>query len=308
MHKQLYNGYIIILALLSFTVNAQQDPQYTQYMYNTVNVNPAYAGSREVLSLFGMYRTQWIGLEGAPDTGVFSANSPVGKQVGLGLTFISDKIGISEESTISGDFSYTLQMSEDGSYKLALGLKATGHLLNVDFTKLNIWDPNDPYLNNISNRFSPNVGAGAYLYSDVFYVGLSVPNMLETQHYNDNDRQSLASERMHGYLISGYVFDLTADIKFKPAIMLKAVKGAPLQADVSANTLFYDKFTVGVAWRWQAAVSGLVGFQVTDGWFIGYSYDAETTKLANYNSGSHEIFLRYEFIKKVEQVMSPRFF
>jgi type IX secretion system PorP/SprF family membrane protein len=281
MHKQLYNGYIIILALLSFTVNAQQDPQYTQYMYNTVNVNPAYAGSREVLSLFGMYRTQWIGLEGAPDTGVFSANSPVGKQVGLGLTFISDKIGISEESTISGDFSYTLQMSEDGSYKLALGLKATGHLLNVDFTKLNIWDPNDPYLNNISNRFSPNVGAGAYLYSDVFYVGLSVPNMLETQHYNDNDRQSLASERMHGYLISGYVFDLTADIKFKPAIMLKAVKGAPLQADVSANTLFYDKFTVGVAWRWQAAVSGLVGFQVTDGWFIGYSYDAETTKLNN---------------------------
>lgn len=308
MHTQLQKTYITVLALLSFVVNAQQDPQYTQYMYNTVNVNPAYAGSREVLSVFGMYRTQWVGLEGAPDTGVFSVNSPVGQKVGLGLTFVSDKIGISEESTISADFSYTIPMSDDETYKLALGIKATGHLLNVDFTKLNIWNPDDPYLNNISNRFSPNVGAGAYLYSDVFYVGLSVPNMLETKHYNDNDRESLASERMHGYLISGYVFDLTEDIKLKPAMMLKAVEGAPLQADISANALFYEKLTFGLAWRWQAALSALAGFQVTDGWFIGYSYDAETTKLANYNSGSHEIFMRYEFIKRVERVMSPRFF
>lgn len=305
---KLYKGYIVFVVLLPIVVNAQQDPQYTQYMYNTINVNPAYAGSREVLSIFGMYRTQWIGLEGAPDTGVFSAHSPVGKQVGLGVTFMNDRIGISEESTISADFSYTIPMSSDESYKLALGLKGTGHLLNVDFTKLNIWNPNDPHLNNISNRFSPNVGAGAYLYSDSFYFGLSVPNMLETKHYNDNDRESLASERMHGYLISGYVLDMSANVKLKPAVMLKAVKGAPLQIDLSANALFYEKFTLGVAWRWQAALSAMAGFQVTDGWFIGYSYDAETTKLANYNSGSHEIFLRYEFVKKVDRVVSPRFF
>lgn len=305
---KLYKGYIVFVVLLPMTVKAQQDPQYTQYMYNTINVNPAYAGSREVLSVFGMYRTQWIGLEGAPDTGVFAAHTPIGKRVGLGLTFISDRIGISEESTISADFSYTIPMSSDESYKLALGLKGTGHLLNVDFTKLNIWNPNDPHLNNISNRFSPNVGAGAYLYSDSFYFGLSVPNMLETKHYNDNDRESLASERMHGYLISGYVLDMSANVKLKPAVMLKAVKGAPLQIDLSANALFYEKFTFGVAWRWQAALSAMAGFQVTDGWFIGYSYDAETTKLANYNSGSHEIFLRYEFVKKVDRVVSPRFF
>lgn len=296
-----------VISLVSLFSYSQQDSQYTQYMYNTNNVNPAYAGSREVLSLFGMYRTQWVGLDGAPDTGVFSAHSPVSERVGLGLTFVNDRIGISDESTISIDFSYTIPVSED--YKLAFGLKGTAHLLNVDYSKLITYNPNDVLLqNNIDNRFSPNIGAGAYLYSDKFYVGISVPNILETQHYNDNDVNSLAGERMHGYLITGYVFDLTSDIKFKPAVLAKAVKGAPLQTDVTANFMFDEKFVLGVAWRWDAAVSGLAGFQVNDNWFIGYAYDAETTKLANYNSGSHEIFLRYEFFRKSTRMVSPRFF
>src|SRR5690606_37893160 len=151
---------------------------------------------------------------------------------------------------------------------LARGLKCIGHLLNVDFITLLIWNLNDPLLYNITNRFSPNVDSAASLYQDSIYFGLSVPNMLETKHYNDNDRESLASERMHGYLISGYVLDMSANVKLKPAVMLKAVKGAPLQIDLSANALFYEKFTLGVAWRWQAALSAMAGFQVTDGWFI----------------------------------------
>lgn len=299
-----------VISLVSLFSYSQQDSQYTQYMYNTNNVNPAYAGSREVLSIFGMYRTQWVGLDGAPDTGVFSAHSPVSERVGLGLTFVNDRIGASDESTISIDFSYSIPVSED--YKLAFGLKGTAHLLNVDYSKLNIYNPTDALLqNNIDNRFSPNVGAGVYLYSEKFYVGLSVPNILETKHYDDDVRmttQTLASERMHGYLITGYVFDLTHNIKFKPAILAKAVNGAPLQADITANFLFNEKFVLGVAWRWDAAVSGLAGFQVNDNWFIGYAYDAETTKLANYNSGSHEIFLRYEFFRKSTRMVSPRFF
>ena len=308
--KKLLNKTSIVLfvMMMSFFSNAQQDPQYTQYMYNTINVNPAYAGSREALSIFGMYRTQWVGLDGAPNTGVFSVHSPTSRNVGLGLTFVNDQIGISDETTISADFSYTVPVSPDEEWKLALGLKGTAHLLNVDFTRLRAYDPGDPNLQPIDHRFSPNVGAGAYLYSDRFYIGLSVPNMLETSHYDDNNRESLASERMHGYLISGYVFDITADIKVKPATMLKAVSGAPLQVDVSGNVLFYEKFTLGVAWRWQAAASAMAGFQVTEGWFIGYAYDAETTKLSNYNSGSHEIFLRYEFKNKYDRIVSPRFF
>src|SRR5690554_4415721 len=146
------------LFLVVFSSYAQQDPQYTQYMYNTINVNPAYAGSRGVLSVFGLYRTQWVGLDGAPDTGVFSVHSPVGERVGLGLSFVNDKIGISDESTISVDFSYTIPISEN--YKLAFGLKGTAHLLNVDYSKLNTYNPVDGLLqNNIDNRFSPNIGA-----------------------------------------------------------------------------------------------------------------------------------------------------
>lgn len=299
---------LTVFSLLSLFGYSQQDSQYTQYMYNTNNINPAYAGSREVLSIFGMYRTQWVGLEGAPDTGAFSLHSPVSERVGLGLTIVNDKIGISDETTISVDFSYTIPVNED--YKLAFGLKGTAHLLNVDYSKLLVNNPGDGLLqNNIENRFSPNIGAGFYLYSDKFYAGISVPNMLETQHYDDNSAtKSLAGERMHGYLITGYVFDLTDDIKFKPAALAKAVKGAPLQVDVTGNFLFNERFTLGVAWRWDAAVSGLAGFQIDNNWFIGYGYDAETTKLANYNSGSHEIFLRYEFFRKSSRMISPRFF
>lgn len=297
---------LIILVLAALSSYSQQDSQYTQYMYNTNNVNPAYAGSRDVLSIFGMYRTQWVGLEGAPDTGVFSVHSPVGERVGLGLTFVNDRIGISDESTISADFSYTVPVSDN--YKLAFGLKATAHLLNVDYSKLNIHNPNDPTSQvNIDNLFSPNVGAGVYLYSDKFYAGLSVPNILETEHFDDNIK-STASERFHSYLITGYVFDLTEDIKFKPAALAKAVRGAPLQVDVTGNFMFNEKFVLGVAWRWDAAVSGLVGFQANQNWFIGYAYDAETTRLANYNSGSHEIFLRYEFFNRNNRIISPRFF
>jgi|SRR5690554_432119 len=297
---------LFVVSLVSLFSYSQQDSQYTQYMYNTNNVNPAYAGSREVLSIFGMYRTQWVGLDGAPDTGVFSLHSPVSERVGLGLNFINDKIGISDESTISVDFSYTIPISEN--YKLAFGLKGTAHLLNVDYSKLNTYNPGDGLLqNNIENRFSPNIGAGFYLYSDRFYAGISVPNMLETEHYDDNI-SSTTGERMHGYLITGYVFDLTDDIKFKPAALAKAVKGAPLQVDVTGNFLFNERFTLGVAWRWDAAVSGLAGFQIDNNWLIGYAYDAETTRLANYNSGSHEIFLRYEFFRKSNRMIAPRFF
>lgn len=286
---------------------AQQDSQYTNYMYNTVNVNPAYAGSRGVMSIFGLHRTQWVGLDGAPVTNTVSLNTPINNSnFGLGISFVNDRIGPSDENAISADISYSIQTSD--TYKLSFGVKATANLLNVDYTKLNIYDPTDvQFQNNIDNKFSPNIGAGVYFHSDKLYAGLSVPNFLETQHFDDNV-SATAKERMHYYLIGGYVFDLTENIKFKPAFLSKVVNGAPLQLDLTANFMFNEKFVLGAAWRWDAAVSGLVGFQATSNWFIGYGYDAETTKLANYNSGSHEIFLRYEFKGKSEKVVSPRFF
>lgn len=295
----------LILGLIGMMGYSQQDSQYTQYMYNTININPAYAGSREVLSIFGLHRSQWIGLDGAPTTNAFSINSPIGdSSFGIGLSFVNDRIGPANESAISADLSYAIQMSDN--YKLAFGLKGTANLFNLDVNKLRIQDQNDPQFQNLSNDFSPNVGAGIYLYSDKFYAGLSVPNFFETNHYKDNS-VSITQEKLHYYFITGYVFDVGENLKIKPSILAKAVEGAPLQADGSLNFLIYDKLTLGAAYRWDAAWSALAGFQISNSIFIGYGYDRETTRLQNYNSGSHEIFLRFELFSN-SKMLTPRFF
>jgi len=309
LNQKIKYSFSFCLFLIGGLVFAQQDSQYTQYMYNTINVNPAYAGSRGVTSIFLLHRTQWVGLDGAPVTNTASINKPIkDSNLGYGISFVNDRIGISDENTIAVDFSYSVKTSEE--YKLSFGIKGAANLLSVDYTRLTIRHPDDVLLSqqaNIDNRLSPNVGAGIYFHSDRNYVGLSVPNFLETKHYDDNV-SSLASERMHFYLIAGTVFDLNETLKFKPALMTKMVQGAPLQVDLSANFLFNEKFFIGAAYRWSAALSAMVGFQVSDSWHIGYSYDAETTKLANYNSGSHEIFLRYELFNNYSKIVSPRFF
>lgn len=294
------------MMLVGMVSYSQQDAQYTQYMYNTINVNPAYAGSRGVMSIFGLHRTQWVGLDGAPVTNAFSVNSPIeNTNLGVGLSFVNDRIGPTVENTISTDLSYTIPVSE--TYKLSFGIKATANLFSFDRDKLNIQNQADPLLQSLSNNFSPNVGAGVYFHSDKSYLGLSVPNFFQTKRYNDND-YAVYKERMNAYLIGGYVFDLSPNLKFKPAFLGKMVQGAPLQLDVSGNFLINDKFVLGAAWRWSAAASLMAGFQVSDGLYIGYGYDLETTKLANYNSGSHEIFLRYELFKRQDRIVSPRFF
>ena len=297
---------IFALMLTWYSGFAQQDAQYTQYMYNTININPAYAGSRGVMSVFGLHRTQWVGLDGAPTTNTFSLNTPISNSnLGVGFSLVNDRIGPTSDNTISADISYTIPMNE--VYKLSFGVKASGNIFNLDTDKLDPAQANDPNLQNFNNEFSPNFGAGVYLHSDKLYLGLSVPNFLQDSKYNDND-VAVFQERMNFYFIGGYVFDVSPSIKFKPAVLTKMVAGSPLQVDASANFLFFDKFMLGGAYRWDAAVSVLAGFQVTDGLFIGYSYDMETTNLRRYNSGSHEVFLRFELFNKVSKMVSPRFF
>lgn len=298
-----------LLALVSFTsAHAQQDPQYTNYMYNTININPAYAGSRGALSIFGLHRSQWVGLEGAPTTNSFSVNTPIAdSKVGLGVSFVNDALGVMDENTLSVDFSYTLDLNNRGS-KLSFGLKGSANLLNVAYSDLNKYNPNDPQiLNDVQNEFTPNIGAGIYWHTEKSYVGFSVPSFLQSTRY-DNNIQSTMQQKMHYYLMAGHVFEINPTLKFKPAFLLKAVEGAPLQADITGNFLIHDKFTIGGAYRWDAAWSALVGFQVTDGMFIGYSYDSDIKALRNYNNGSHEIFVRFELFNKYRRVNSPRFF
>lgn len=299
---------IILLFAMLFTgvvSYAQQDAQFTQYMYNTITVNPAYAGSRGAMSIFALHRTQWVGLDGAPVTNAVSINTPLNESnLGLGISIINDRIGPTHENTLSADFSYTVPTSE--TFKLSFGIKATANLFDLDVNNLNPVN-DDPSLHDYNNKFSPNIGAGIYYHSDKAYVGLSVPNFIETNRYDDNEVR-IFKEKINYYLIAGYIFDLNAFTKFKPALLTKMVEGAPLQVDISGNFMFNDKFMIGVAYRWSASFSGMVGFQISDAMYIGYGYDHETTRLDNYNSGSHEIFLRYELFNKNKKMTTPRFF
>ena len=297
---------IVAIMLTGFFCTAQQDAQYTQYMYNTINVNPAYAGSRGVMSVFILHRTQWVGLDGAPVTNAASVNMPLNNNnLGLGVSFVNDRIGPTVENAVSIDLSYTIPVSEE--FKLSFGIKTTANLFNLDITKLRPEYQGDEQFQNLHNNFTPNIGAGLYLHSDQSYFGVSIPNFFETTRYNDNS-VALNKERMNLYAIGGHVFDLSPSLKFKPAFLAKMVEGSPLQVDLSGNFMINEKFVAGLAYRWSASVSAMVGFQASDSWFIGYGYDLETTKLANYNSGSHEIFLRYELFNQFNKIISPRFF
>jgi len=273
-------------------------------MYNTETINPAYAGSRGSLEFTSLYRNQWVGLEGAPETINFTGNAPLGERVGLGLTFTKDEIGPAEESTIAVDFSYTLPVNN--SFNFSFGIKGGINLLNVDYTLLNI-DPDNVFQFNVDNRLTPIIGLGAYAYSNKWYMGLSVPSVLETTHYDDSTISN-ATEKPTLYAIGGYVFDLSDNIKFKPAVLGKFTSNASAAIDISANFLFHEKFTMGVAYRYDAAVSALAGFQISEQILIGYAYDYSVSGLGNYSSGSHEIFLRFEVFKSPSRAISPRFF
>lgn len=297
---------VFVLLALPSSSFAQQDPQYTQYMYNTMSVNPGYAGQREALSITGLHRTQWVGIDGAPRTQTLGIHSPLrNDKIGLGLSIVNDALGPVNEFYIDANFSYTIQVS-DNDTKLSFGVKAGLHSLTSDWSLGVQQQIGDPTFADDLSVFSPTVGAGLYLHHRKWYLGLSVPNFLNTEHF-DAAQVSIAKERRNYYLIAGYVFDLSETTKFKPATFIKAVSGAPIIADVSGNFLFNDKFTLGVAWRWDDSVSGLAGFQITDRLYIGYAYDATTTNLNNYNSGSHEIMLRFE-LQKLGRILSPRFF
>jgi type IX secretion system PorP/SprF family membrane protein len=298
---------LILLFLVNFEISAQQQSQYTQYMYNTMTINPAYTGTRGIPSIFGLYRTQWVGLEGAPQTANFSIDSPISANgQGLGFSVVNDKIGPSQETTVTLNYAYPIQLSADVS--LSLGISASGNFMQIDNTKLTLLNPDDPYLTGVISKNSPNFGAGIYFHSSKWYAGLSVPMILETKFYDDV-KVSVASQKMHFYAMGGYVFDLNDNLKFKPAVMTKMVSGAPLAVDLSANFLFNEKFTLGAAYRLDAAISGMAGFQITDGLNIGYAYDYDTQKIGNYNSGSHEIFLRFDLFSTTKyRLVTPRFF
>ncbi len=301
-------GLLVVVLCTGIFSYGQQDAQYTQYMYNTVSVNPGYAGSRGQISIAALHRSQWVGLDGAPVTQTFNVHSPIGyRGVGLGLSVLNDKIGPTSETNFDVDFSYTIWTSTEG--RISFGLKASANLLDVRFSELNQFAPDQTLQQDIDNRLSPNIGAGVYYHTNNFYVGLSVPRFLETSYFEESSL-STAREQMNFYLITGYVWDVNPFLKFKPTLLTKVVQGAPLQVDLSANFMFSEKFILGAAYRWDAAFSGMAGFNVSNKFLIGVAYDREITALGNaaFNDGSFEVILRYDFITTKQNLKSPRFF
>lgn len=300
--------FISFCLLLFWSGFGQQESQFTQYMYNTQVFNPAYAGNRGVMGISAVHRAQWVGVPGAPLTNTVTLNTPMGDNgVGLGASFLMDAIGPSKEYNLAFDFSYSIQISQLS--KLSLGLKGGINVLNLDYSRLNIYDPSDlEFDNEINHRIAPIVGLGFYWHkSDKWYLGFSSPSILKTRFYDDI-QSSEVSRELHLYFMGGYVFDLRPHLKFKPAFLLKSVTGAPMGVDVSANFMIQNRMTIGASYRLDAAFSALAAFQVNDQIMIGYSYDRDITGLGNYNLGSHEIFLRFELINNVKGKVNPRFF
>ena len=276
-------------------------------MYNRASVNPAYAGTRATMDFFAHYRAQWGGVDGAPKTASVAMNTPLNNSKwGLGVGFYNDQLGATTENDFSVNLSYAVELNYE--YKLAFGLKGSMNLMDVNYGKLYQLDPTDPVIGeNISNEFTANIGFGLFLYSYKSYLGFSVPKVFQTDRLKEEEFK-LMKQRAHMYVMGGYVFDLNPFLKFKPSFLTKVVSGAPIQVDVNANMMFNDKLTVGAAYRWDASFSALAGFQGSKALFIGYTYDAETTKMKQYSSGTHEVFLRFELFTGKTRMNVPRFF
>ena len=299
------NILVFYFLFMSITVVfAQQDPHYTQYMYNQNIINPAYAGSKGTLSLSFLARSQWIGFSGAPETFTLTIHSPIGDKTGLGLSIIHDEIGPVIENNIYTDFSYTLHFENEK--KIAFGVKAG--LTILDVSSINGLDPDD-VLNTPIQKSSPNFGAGIFYYSSKFYAGFSIPNFFETRHLElENGVNTTASEKTHYFFTSGYVFDINKSLKLKPSTMFKATSGSPVSIDVSLNALYNNVFEFGLNYRFDDSFSGVLGFQISDKFKLGYAYDYTTSNLSKFNSGSHEVILIYDFKIFKSRLKSPRYF
>ncbi|EIJ37434.1 Bacteroidetes-specific putative membrane protein [Galbibacter orientalis DSM 19592] len=299
---------LIFITLLGFLITekatAQQQPQYTQYMYNTLVLNSGYVADNR-LEVGLLHRSQWVGIDGAPSTQSLTVGGKVGQRIGVGLTMVNDNIGPSNELDINGVFSYNIPISYNA--RLSFGMNAGLDILNVDWSEGRYANTQDPILSNNVNNIRPIIGAGAYLYSDKWYVGLSTPNFIKTETYND-DEELVIDQTTQFYLMGGYVFQVSRDVKLKPSTLLKYSEGTPITVDLSLNALIQDKFSVGAAYRFNDSMSAMLGFQISRSFFAGYAFDYATTELNKYNDGSHEIILKYTLPDSNRRAKSPRFF
>lgn len=304
--KLIFYGFILWLS--SFVLTAQQDAMFTHYMYNTLWLNPAYAGTRDALTVTGIYRSQWVGFAGAPEDQSFTAHAPFDKgKMGLGLSLQNDKIGPLKNTFIGADYSYHLKL--DSKSKIAFGIKAMADFFNNYLGNLNLENQSQPdiaFTQNI-HQVSPNFGAGVYYYRERFYAGFSSPKLIQ---HTFNGGSASYSQIRHFFLIAGYIFSIDKEWKFKPTTFIKMTKAAPIQADITANFVYDNNLTFGAMFRTSDALGVLVNYTVKEQFTIGYSFDwSFTNQTGKYNGGSHELMLRYDLISyQKSRIKSPRYF
>jgi len=303
---------IILTVILAGTLaKGQQDPMFTHYMYNTLSVNPAYAGSRDAMTVTALHRSQWVGFTGAPVTQTLTLHTPVGSdQIGLGLSVVHDKIGPTKFTSIYGDFAYRIRLTEKS--KLSFGIKGGINLLTANLQELELDQPGDASFNqNFENMLMPNFGFGIYYSRERFYAGISTPKLLEQTYYQGTQGAiSAAKEKGHYYLIAGTMFPISRFVDMKPSALVKMTAGAPIELDVTALFEFDKRVNAGIMYRTGDALGVICGLRITDQFELGYSFDYSMTNTTfKYNQGSHEIMLRYDFIfGNAHRIKSPRYF
>jgi type IX secretion system PorP/SprF family membrane protein len=296
----------LLLSIISVHyINAQREPQYTQYINNTLTYNPAYVSTQENTIFTALGRSQWAGFDGAPNTYSFSGILPAIGKIDTGFNIIHDEIGATKQTSISANFAYEVQLNP--TTYTSFGVSAGGSFLNLNYDKGNVLQPNDPLLNN-RNEFDPNFGFGVMTYSENWYVGLSIPNFLKSKYYSENESSLVDSENLQFFLLGGYIFNINDALKLKPAVLARVTKNLPFVMDYSINALINNKVTLGISYRTSEIVTGLFGLQLNDTFYLGYSYDSTVSGLSGSNGGSNEIMLRFTIPNKIKIIKSPRFY
>jgi type IX secretion system PorP/SprF family membrane protein len=304
-------GLVVLVLLLAVNIaNAQQDPMYTQYNFNTQTINPAYAGTWDNMGFLVLGRHQWVGMGGAPKTYTFSMQTPTKfKNVALGLNLVSDKVGLEKRTILNFDYSYRLQVSEESYLRLGIKAGVTNYMNNLTEYTGYPGDPSDPmFMGDVDIKYMPNFGVGAFLYSDDYYIGLSLPKILQNEFNNNYNNYSTWAELRHFFLIAGYVFDLSQDIKFKPTFLTKATWGAPVEFDLTANFLLRDKVWLGAMYRTGDSFGFIAQWIFDNQLRVGYSIDFTTTRLQHYHNGTHELMVSYELSSLRRKWSTPRMF
>ena len=294
----------VLLFGLSLGASAQQQVMFTQYMFNGLAINPAYAGSHETISLSALARKQWTGLDGAPSTQTFGVHAPIKNQrMALGALFLHDNIGVTNQNGLFGMYAYRIPVSDKG--KLAFGLQGGVSFYNAQFSKVSATDPR--FANDV-RLVTPSIGFGMYYNTERFYAGLSIPQ-LNQANFDKKNPDSNSKLVRHYFLTAGYVFDIGHSLKLKPNVLVKSVVGAPIEIDLNANLLIKEVLWVGLSWRSFDSIDALLQLQITDQLQFGYAFDfATTTDLKNVNGGSHELMLNYRFSFAKTRIITPRYF